>query len=253
MRRRRVTMLGLLVAALLVAFALAGCAPGEDGEQQAATQPAEADAPDDDADDPEPSDEVDADEVPREPADAAGVDDPDPAEDAADDATDVTVTAYVVAYHWGFAIFDEDGSELEELAAPKGATVELIAVNDHAHDAIAQLPDPVAEGITEIDWHARAHDDFSEGQLPDPEEQVGESVSAVLAAAHDGHDHHGPVDDHGLTVEGAGDAVFLDAHGDEPKRLAFTVDSEGEHELICTQDCGYGHPHHRGTLLQVEG
>jgi hypothetical protein len=54
------------------------------------------------------------------------------------------LTAYVVAYHWGFAIFDEDGAELDQLRVRPGTSVELVAVNDHASAAIAQPRRPRA-------------------------------------------------------------------------------------------------------------
>jgi heme/copper-type cytochrome/quinol oxidase subunit 2 len=55
-----------------------------------------------------------------------------------------SVTAYVVGYHWGWALFDEEGTALDVLEVPTGTEVELVAVNDHASHAIGQLPDAVA-------------------------------------------------------------------------------------------------------------
>jgi hypothetical protein len=166
------------------------------------------------------------------------------------DAPDAgSVTAYVVGYHWGWALFDEDGNELDVLAVPIGTEVELIAVNDHASHAIDQLPDAVAASIRSISFHERAHHDVEMGRVPDPVATEGVSLSDALSAAHDGHDHMGPTPDHGLLVAGIGAEAFLDAHGDEPQRLVFTVEREGVHEFRCTEECGVGHENQRWEML----
>jgi hypothetical protein len=251
MRLARTPKTMLLAVFAVAAVVLAACAPGED---QTAEPPA-----------PEPTDDVaaeeadaaqpDADETDATAADAAEPDDEPAGVEATEDAeaptTDLAVTVYVVAYHWGFALFDEDGSELDQLRVPVGASVELVAVNDHAGEAIAQLPGPVADAIRETDWHGRAHHDVEMGRIPDPEAE-GASLGEVLSAAHDGHDHMGPVQDHGLMVTGVGARAFLDAHGREPERLVFTVDEEGTFEFRCTEECGFGHDYQRWELLVVE-
>lgn len=172
-------------------------------------------------------------------------------EPVAEEPEDLEVTAYVVGYHWGWALFDEDGTELDALEVPVGTTVELVAVNDHARDAIDQLPDPVAEAIHAADWHERALHAVAEGRIPDPQDEIGMSMSEALAAAHDGHDHMQATPDHGLMVTGVVDQVFLDAHAHEPARLVFTADREGAFEFRCTEDCGFGHDHQRWEMLFV--
>lgn len=162
---------------------------------------------------------------------------------------ELVVTAYVVGYHWGWAIFDEAGNELEILEVPVGATVELIAVNDHAGQAIAQLPEAVAGSIRAISWHDRMHHAVEQGRFPDLEEAEGVGLSEALAAAHNGHDHEGPTPDHALMVAGIGAKGFLDAHGEEPTRLTFTVDREGAFEFRCTEPCGSGHEYQRREKL----
>jgi hypothetical protein len=161
------------------------------------------------------------------------------------------VTAYVVAYHWGWAIFDEDGDELDVLEVPVGTEIELIAVNDHASQAIDQLPAPVAEAIAAISWSERTQQNVEQGRIPDPQQEVGMTLSDALMAAHDGHDHMAPAPDHGLLVTGIGAEAFLDSHADEPQRLVFTVEREGTHEFRCTEDCGVGHEAQRWEMLVV--
>ena len=250
MRARRTRGTVLTAALSLLVLVLAACAPAQEpaaDDEPAAEAPGEEEVPEEEA----PEDEAaDAEPVTD---DAAGDDGADEAaEEPAPDPGDLEVTAYVVAYHWGFAIFDEDGSELDGLEVAEGASVELVAVNDHASEAIAQLPDPVGEAIASADWHERAHHDVEEGRIPDPAGETGEDLGAVLSAAHDGHDHMGPVQDHGLMVTGVGERVFLDSHGDEPKRLEFTADEEGTYEFRCTEECGFGHEYQRWEMLTVE-
>ena len=231
-RTRRTVFIAVLSSLVLV---LAACAPTQEpaAEEETATEAAGEE------------------EAPEEQAPEDGVDDA-AEEEPAPDRGDLEVTAYVVAYHWGFAVFDEDGSELDHLKVGNGASVELVAVNDHASEAIAQLPDPVSDAIASADWHERAHHDVEMGRIPDPAGEIGEDVGEVLAAAHDGHDHMGPVQDHGLMVTGVGERVFLDSHADEPARLAFIAEGEGIYEFRCTEECGYGHEYQRWEMLTVE-
>jgi hypothetical protein len=186
-----------------------------------------------------------------EPADEAAEEAGEAVEEAAPEPEEVT--AYVVGYHWGWAVFDEDGTELDAIEVPVGSEVELIAVNDHAAGAIEQLPAPVAETINSISWHDRAHQDMEQGHMPDLEEAEGVPMGEALTLAHDGHDHAGPTQDHALLVAGLGIEEFLDSHGDGPARMVFTVDEEGTYEFRCTEDCGAGHDYQRREMLRVTG
>lgn len=239
---RRSWWLRTTVGLSALGLVAAGCAA------EAPEDPEAAPAEDIDA-----SDDATADEGPDEPAEDPATEPDEPAEDeAVPEPVDLQVTAYVVAYHWGWALFDEDGDELDALDVPVGTEVELVAVNDHASHAIEQLPDPVAEAIGQVDWHERAHHAFEEGRLPGLEselDQEGMTFSEALVAAHDGHDHMGAAQDHGLMVTGIGAEVFLDAHADEPERLVFTVEREGSHEFRCTEECGMGHENQRWEML----
>ena len=202
----------------------------------------------------EPTDEAaqEPDEEPaQEPEEEPGEEPDEAVEETAPEPEEVT--AYVVGYHWGWAVFDEDGTELDVIEVTVGSEVELIAVNDHATHAIEQLPEPVAETITSISWHDRAHHDMEQGHIPDLEEAEGVPMGEALTIAHDGHDHIGPAQDHALLVAGVGVEAFLDSHGDEPARMVFTVDEEGAYEFRCTEDCGPGHDHQRREMLQVTG
>ncbi len=243
MRRRSLMRQATVLSALLLLVAACGV-EGDDGVTDATDeQDVDASAGEQDAG---AASEDSAEEV------------VEPEEEAAEDETveapePVQVTVYVVGYHWGWALFDEDGSELEVLEGPVGSEVELIAVNDHATHAIEQLPEPVAASIASLDWHERAHHDVEMGHIPDLEEAEGVSLGEALTIAHDGHDHIGPAQDHALMVAGIGVEAFLDSHGDEPARLAFTVGEEGAYDFRCTEECGPGHDHQRREMLVVTG
>jgi hypothetical protein len=229
---RRTWWLRTLVGVSALALVTAGCG-GEDIVQEPETASAD-----------EPS-EPEAAGAPEEPA-ASG------AEEAGEEATEPgRVSVYVVGYHWGWAIFDEDGDELDVLEVPVGTEVELIAVNDHASHAIGQLPAPVAEAISSISWSERAQQNVEQGRIPDPQQEIGMTLDDALLAAHDGHDHMAAAPDHGLLVTGIGAEAFLDSHADEPQRLVFTVEHEGTHEFRCTEDCGVGHEAQRWEMLIV--
>jgi hypothetical protein len=124
------------------------------------------------------------------------------------------VTFYVVGFHWGWAVFDENGAELDGVRVPEGTTVELYAVNPHAKEAVNRLPAPVAAAISANAWDGeRVRDEVAVGRLPDPQELIGMSLEEVLAAGHDDGDVH---DDE--TAEGDvhdDEAAEGDAHDDE--------------------------------------
>lgn len=227
-----------LMAVLLSAgLVLAGCSPA--GEAEGTTEPET------------PAAEPIAETEPGVPVEDPTAEGTEPTTEVPDEgspgsrAEDVVVTAYVVAYHWGWAIFDEEGRDLEVLQVPVGATVELFAVNDHASEAIGQFPAPVAQAIQGIDWKERAHHDQDAGRMAVP---AGSTLDEMLHAVHDDH----ALENHGLLISGVGAGpVQLDAHAHEPAHLVFTVDEEGSFLLICTEMCGVGHAAMIREMLRV--
>ena len=108
-----------------------------------------------------------------------------------------TAEAYVVPYHWGFAVFDEDGEELDKLEIDAGTELTIHAVNDHAHDAIEDLPDPVGEAVEDMEPLARTKEKVERGELPGPEDAT---IEEMYDKAHGrGHDDggNGHADDDG--------------------------------------------------------
>ena len=126
-------------------------------------------------------------------------------------------TFYVMAYHWDYAIFTEQGARTSTITVPEGTTLEVFAVHALAQDAIAKLPAPVAKAMKET---------------PRPE------AAAIMAAE---PAPQWPVVDHGLLLDSFGVIEFLAADASEPNRAVFIADTPGEHGFVCTNYCGAGH------------
>ena len=122
--------------------------------------------------------------------------DTDSAGDDADEQTDVVAErdAYVVTYHWGYAVFDEHGDELDLLEVEPNTEVTIHAVNDHASDAFESLPDPVAAQLEDFDALGRTKQHVEEGEIPEPDEGIEEVYNEAHGGGH-GHDDGGHDDD----------------------------------------------------------
>ena len=130
---------------------------------------------------------------------------------------DVDETFYVIATHWDYAIFTEDGSRLETISVTQGSTVELYATNVRAEEAIAKLPTSIIEAVQAV-------------PRPDAE--------GLLASE---YEHSWPVLDHGLLIDRYGVIEYLAADAVEPSHVVFSADIPGEFEFVCTNYCGIGH------------
>jgi hypothetical protein len=176
-------------------------------------------------------------------------------------------TFYVVGYHWGWAIFSEEGAELDKIRVKRGMTVEIYAVNDHAQEAIDELPAPVAEAIKAIDWKERTIRAVEAGLFPAPEDMTIEEALEIghehdeNGHVHEGHEHHEDTQtesvwpymiDHGFLIPWHGAVEYLDTQTQEPARVVFTADRPGEYEFVCVNYCGYGHIYMGQTMLVVE-
>lgn len=164
---------------------------------------------------------------------------------------------YVVAYHWGFVVFDENGVELDQISVAKGTRVTLYAINahaldaahahdtdtDHAHDAdhahvafnglpeaIHGLPEAVHSAIENIDFHEMSE---TENIIPEPEDTT---LQDKIEEAEDQG-----LEDHGLGIKEFLVMVDLEAEVTELSKMSFIADKTGKFEFVCTVDCGYGH------------
>lgn len=173
------------------------------------------------------------------------------------------VTYYVVAFHWGFAAFDADGNEHDVIEVSEGTELTIVAVNDHASDAFGALPDPVESVLEDFDALERTKQLVEDGTIPEPEDHT---IEEVYEEAHDhGHDHndheeeeHGDSDGNELTMMDHEviipeyDLELLAIHDvEELEQETIETDQTGTFDIICTHDCGYGHPYMVKELLEV--
>ncbi|MFP8888464.1 hypothetical protein ACLI4U_01670 [Natrialbaceae archaeon A-CW2] len=173
-------------------------------------------------------------------------------------------TYYIVAYHWGFAAFDEDGTEHELIEVPEGTELTIVAINDHASDAFGDLPEPVETILEDFDALERTKQHVEDGTIPEPEDATIEEVyEEAHDHAHNGHDDDGHDDDghdeneltmldHELIIPGHDVEMMVLSTADEPVQTSFVTDETGTFDFVCTHDCGYGHPYMVREMLQVE-
>lgn len=154
------------------------------------------------------------------------------------------VDAYVVAYHWGYAVFDDHGEEVDRLEVEPNTEVTIHAVNDHAYDAFEALPDPVAGVLEDFDALGRTKAKVEAGELPEPS---GTTVEEAYQEAHGGgHDHAHDDDDHGHDDEDAhdddGHGHDDDDHGHGDDDHGHRLGQDAEVELLHGEsDDGHGH------------
>lgn len=146
---------------------------------------------------------------------------------------------YVVAYHWGFAFYDEDLNEVPRITVKSGETVKIYVIPSvvFSDDFVSRLERRTLEkGI---------------GGLSPGDPKILEEIKATK---------EGGLLDHGFLIQGYGQQVFtnhkefttkasslrellekereevLEAHS-----IEFRADKPGSYMVICTVVCGYGH------------
>lgn len=155
-------------------------------------------------------------------------------------------TIYVAVYHWGFALFNEDGTEREEIRIPKGTDLTLYAVNDHAHDAFHSLPEPVATSVKELHPLERTKEHVAAGRI------LGPSDGTIEENYEETHDHNAGSGDHTLIIPGFHVNLDLNHHQEEPAEATITANKAGTSSFVCGAHRGYGHAFMKQELLFVE-
>ncbi len=138
-------------------------------------------------------------------------------------------TFYVVAYHYGWVVYDENGTELDAIRVKQGTTVEIYAVNYLAKDAIAKLPAAVKGAIV---------------KLSAPSQEV---VKAFEPLYH-GQDPR----NHGFLIHLYHVVEILYYDAAEPVRVVFMAKYPGDYQFVCSEYCGPGHQGMTRYLLFVE-
>jgi heme/copper-type cytochrome/quinol oxidase subunit 2 len=139
-------------------------------------------------------------------------------------------TYTIVAYHWGFAIYDEAGIEVPNIAVAQGTQVTLLVV---AASALSQeLHEEFEERILEA-WE----DNPDYGGLTH-EELHGELETAMAKGQMD----------HSVAIEAFGVDVTAVHDSAVPAQVTFTADAVGTFNIVClSQYCGWGHMYMKGT------
>ncbi|MFQ5919843.1 MAG: hypothetical protein ACE5I4_07355 [Thermoplasmata archaeon] len=132
-------------------------------------------------------------------------------------------TYQVVAYHWGFAIFDENGNEVPRIEVAEGTEVTLSVISaaslDHeAHHEYmertieAWADNPAFGGKTAMELH----------------ELMEEAEAAGL-------------NDHVVTIPAFGVSATTDHESPTPVVVTFVADERGTFDIVCAGLCGWGH------------
>lgn len=153
-------------------------------------------------------------------------------------------TVYVGAYHWGFVLLDEAGTERESITVDPGTRIRMVAFNTEAHEAVEALPAAVRSAVPE---HATL-EERNEDRIPEP--PAGDLHDALAAANERYPDHSvavvpagrnqmgGPMMDDGMM----GGGVPLPHDAPRPAAVDLVARARGDQTLTCLVYCGYGHP-----------
>ncbi len=136
-----------------------------------------------------------------------------------------TKTFNIVAYHWGYALYDEDWNEIEQIEVKRGTTVRLVAIPAYA------LSHEIQEG-----FHERVLEKgFGDYPPGDPR------IHDLMEAAHEDPE----LSSHGVFIAQLnvdlspdGKASTLEEAIDS---VEFTTDAIGTFDISCSVFCGVGH------------
>ncbi|MEE9592824.1 MAG: hypothetical protein V3W28_04495 [Thermoplasmata archaeon] len=128
-----------------------------------------------------------------------------------------------MAFHWGFAIYDESGNEVPQIEVAPGTQVTLevlsgASLDRHEHHEMmertieAWADNPEYGGIIAAELH----------------ELMEEAEAAGL-------------NDHVVTIPAFGVSVPTDHESSEPVRVTFVADQTGTFDIVCAGLCGWGH------------
>lgn len=130
----------------------------------------------------------------------------------------------VVPYHWGFAIFDADGNEVDAIEVDQGNIIQLLVMPASAmsHGLHEQFEEKIImSGIG----------DLAPGN--ETREAVEEAEELGLMT-------------HTLTIAEYGIEIVVTGNTDNPaeahKVVRFEADKKGIFDMVCQRYCGAGHP-----------
>ncbi|WP_254538417.1 hypothetical protein [Halomarina litorea] len=192
-----------------------------------------------------------------------------------------TQSLYIGAYHWGFVLLDDSGTELQQVSVRTDTRLRLTAFSVEASEAVAALPEAVRGGLPN-------HETLEERNLSTIPVPSGVNLASLLEHAErnypdhgvaivpdewvggmgsgSGWGHHGPGWGHhgGGQWDGYGPGrrtgpgphgpgwpghqggmvappLTLWHHATTPTVLEFVVTVPGPFTVVCPTYCGYGH------------
>lgn len=155
--------------------------------------------------------------------------------------TDITI--YVGAYHWGFLVLAEDGTEHEEVILDPRTRVRIIAFNTGADEAISQLPQSVRSALPDHE----TLEERNEERIPEPPsrdmhealEEANERYPdhSVAVVPSGGNHMRGPMNG-GMMLN----PIALPHDASRPATAGIVASQRGDYTISCLTYCGYGHP-----------
>lgn len=153
-------------------------------------------------------------------------------------------TLYVGAYHWGFILLDETGTERDRVELEAGSNVQFVAFGAGADEAIAKLPQEVREAVPGHEELETRNEElipapsaeYLHEALEEAEELYPDHSLAIVPAEID-RMHDGMMG--GDMMGNSGMPLLHDAS--EPTVTTLTAGQQGYFTLNCGVYCGYGH------------
>jgi len=136
-----------------------------------------------------------------------------------------TKTFNIVNYHWGFALYDEDWNEIEQIEVDRGTEVRLVAF------PLSVLSNEIKEQL----WQRIVDKGFGEYQ---PGDSKIAGLIEVAYADLDSVDHGVFIGLLNVDLRPNANASTLEKAVDSIK---FTTDAIGSFDIICSVFCGEGH------------
>ena len=154
-------------------------------------------------------------------------------------------TFNVISYHWGYALFDEDWNEIEQMVVKRGTTVRLIT-----------YPATLFSQELQEEWYQRVVDgglktsSGKDDEVVEVEYQPGDTkIMDLIEAARTDPDQA----DFGVFIEAfnvdLSPKTDVSTWDEAIDSIEFTPDAMGTFELSCSIECGPGHSFH--SLLEA--
>lgn len=132
-------------------------------------------------------------------------------------------TYTVVAYHWGFAIYDAQGNEVPKIDVARGTVVTLLVIGA---EALSPEIHEVYEMRTVAAWENNSAYGNRDGLEIMMEMEAAEAAGLL---------------DHSVSIAGYDLNVVTDFESPSPKLVTFVADQAGTFDITCQQFCGWGH------------